>query len=115
MTIENSKDRFTIISTSETEDNKIMLNVDRILSNIDKNSYNSNLEIHYTNTNKITKKKELTLDIKGYTKVKRNVIIEESIDNSIIYDTLSQEDKENIDNYNKLLLGKIIKMEDSNE
>jgi len=115
MTIENSKDRFTIISTSETDDNKVMLNLDRILSNIDKNSYNANLEIHYTNTNKITKKKELTLDIKGYTKVKRNVIIEESIDNSIIYDTLSSEDKENIDNYNKILLGKIIKMEDTNE
>ena len=112
MTIENSKDRFNIISNSETDDNKIILNVDRILSNMNNNSYNSNIEIHYSNTNKNTKQKEVTLEYKGYTKVSRNVIINESIDNNSIYDTLDSKDKEYISNYNKLLLSKIYKMED---
>ena len=115
MTIENSKDRFNIISTSETDDNKIILNVDRILSNINSNSYDSTLEIHYSNTNKITKQKEVTIDIKGYTKVSNNVIINESIENNNIYDTLTNEQKDYINNYNRLLLSKIRKMEEPHE
>ncbi len=115
MTIENSKDRFNILSNSETDDNKIILNVDRILSKMTSNSYDSSLEIHYSNTNKITKRKEVTIDIKGYTKVSKNVIINENIDNNIIYDTLSKEEKEYIDNYNIKLLSKIHKMEDVDE
>ena len=111
MTIENSSDRFSVISSSETDDNKIILNIDRILSKMNNNSYDSSVEIHYSNTNKITKKKEVTIDIKGYTKVNNNVIINENIENNIIYDTLSVDDKAYIDNYNGLLLGKIHRME----
>ena len=115
MTIENSSDRFSVISSSETDDNKIILNIDRILSKMNNNSYDSSIELHYTNTNKITKQKEVTIDIKGYTKVNNNVIINENIDNNIIYDTLSVEDKTYINDYNKLLLGKIHRMEADDE
>ena len=111
MTIENSNDRFSVISNSETDDNKIMLNIDRILNNMNNNSYDSSIELHYSNTNKITKKKEVTIDIKGYTKVNNNVIINESIENNIIYDTLSEDEKAYINNYNKILIGKIHRME----
>lgn len=115
MTIENSKDRFNVISNSETDDNKIILNIDRILSKMNSNSYDSSIEIHYSNTNKITKQKEVTIDIKGFTKVNNNVTINENIENNIIYDTLSIEEKSYIDNYNRFLLGKIHRMEADDE
>ena len=108
--INNEEKRSTMIVTISSKDKKIDINLDRNIIKLNENvNYNSNISLQMSILDKTNMNKILNLNILSMNKVSKYAKIDVGMNNIILLDSLSQQEKKYKDLENERIKSKLLR------